>query len=130
MSISAYRRTIVATESPKEIERRILTRINSVLTAHKDQFDALTSRSERHAMLSGSLKVALAENLKFWSAIRADLILPENGYPEELRASLISLAFFVDNQTTRILSGTGEISPLADVNASIILGMSGIAEPA
>lgn len=130
MSVSAYRRTIAATESPKDIERRILSKINSTLTAHKDQFDDAGTRAERTSILSGSLKVALSENIRFWSALRVDLLSPDNAYPEELRASLISLSMFVDEQTTKILGGSGSVGVLSDINRSIILGMSGIAEEA
>lgn len=130
MSISAYKRTIASTESPKDIERRILSRINSVIKSHSEQFDATESRAEKHAMLSGSLKIALSENVRFWSALRSDLMLPANEYPQELRAMLISLSLFMDSQTAKVLGGTGEIGVIADINASIILGMSGIAEEA
>lgn len=125
MSISAYRRVIKETEEPRDLERRILSRITANLSVHQDSFDNSSSKTERIAILSGSLRPALSENLKIWSALKADLLSPGNGLSEQVRADLISLAMFVERHTSAVLAGKGRVRALVDVNRSIIDGLSG-----
>ena len=124
MSISAYRKVMSVTESPREMERRILSEINAALMVHADHFDE-ASKGERLSILAGSLRAALAKNLKMWSALRIDLLNPGNALPEETRASLISLSLFVERETTAIMGGRGKVHALIGINASIMEGLAG-----
>ncbi|WP_134680628.1 flagellar biosynthesis regulator FlaF [Paracoccus ravus] len=130
MSLSAYRQTIKHTETPRAIERRILAEINAELTAHRDGFDRANSNAEKLAILSGSLRSALTRNLKFWTALRLDLISPGNQLPENLRANLINLSLFVERQVASVLAGKGSVGTLVDINASIIAGLAGLQQQA
>lgn len=125
MSLAAYRRTIVETESPKQVERRILLRINAELAVHQEHFDNAAGKSEKLQILSGSLRPALARTVKFWSALRVDLISPSNALPEEQRAGLINLSLFMERQVAAVLAGRGTVKALVDVNNSIIAGLAG-----
>lgn len=125
MSLAAYRRTIVETESPKQVERRILAQINAELATHQEHFDSAETASEKLTILAGSLRPALARNVKFWSAMRLDLVSPTNNLPTEIRASLISLSLFVDRQVAAILAGAGSVKSLVDVNKAILAGLAG-----
>lgn len=124
MAISAYKRTITETESPRQIERRIMTRINSNLCRDQLAFDDAT-KQERLAILATSLRESLSENMRLWSALKIDLISPSNQMPADLRSSLISMAMFVERHTAEVLSGRALLRPLIDINQSIIGGLSG-----
>lgn len=126
MTLSAYKRTITETENPKQIERRVMTRVNSHLVASADTFDA-GDTTLRLQMLSDGLRAALADNEKLWATLKQDLISPSNKMPQEMRASLISLGMFVERHTGSVLSGKGELRPLINVNNAIISGLSGVA---
>lgn len=125
MSLSAYRRTLGQTESPRQIERRIMLRITTDLSAHAERFDGATDRAERLDVLAGGLRDALSDNVRLWSAMKADLMSPGNALPEELRGGLVNLAAFVERHTGAVLGGEGKVSALLDVNRPIIAALSG-----
>lgn len=124
MSVAAYKKTIRAVESPREIERRVLSRITSDLEKLSVGFDQADSNQQRLSILSDGLSQALSENLQLWSAMKHDLASAQNGLPADLRASLISLALWVERQTTSILAADASVAPLISVNRSICAGLS------
>lgn len=128
MSISAYKRTMREAETPRDIERQIFGRITAALTVHAESYDTATEMAPRLSLLSGSLQLALVQNTRLWSALKADLQRPENALPEEMRAQLISLALYVERETHAILRGEGKVSALLSINHSIIAGLSGIGQ--
>lgn len=128
MSLSAYRRTLGQTDTPRQIERRILLRITADLSAHADRFDHAISRAERLGLLAGGLREALSDNVKLWSAMKADLMSPGNALPPELRRGLVNLAAFVQRQTGAVLGGQGRVAALVEVNRPVIAALSGSAE--
>lgn len=130
MSLSAYRKTIAATEAPRAMERRILSEINAALLVHQEHYDTAGTMAEKMAILAGSLRPALARNLKLWTALRMDLLSPGNQLPQDMRANLISLSLFVERQVTAVMGGRGSVRALTEVNAAIIAGLSGQAEAA
>lgn len=130
MSLSAYRKTIAATEAPRAMERRILSEINAALLVHQEHYDTAGTTAEKMAILAGSLRPALARNLKLWTALRMDLLSPGNQLPQDMRANLISLSLFVERQVTAVMGGRGSVRALTEVNAAIIAGLSGQAEAA
>jgi flagellar protein FlaF len=69
----------------------------------------------------------LRDNQALWIALRDDLAQPANALPPPLRAALISIALWVERQTTEILGGGAGIGALAEVNNNIIAGLSGVA---
>lgn len=124
MSISAYRKTIAKTETPRQIERRLLTEVTSKLLEHID-FDLLTDAESKLAALDGDLRDAIWRNEQIWLALKFDLMESENALTPQLRASLISLALWVERHSIAVLTGKQKIGPLIDVNRSIIRGLSG-----
>lgn len=126
MSISAYKSTQRASESPRDIERQIFSRVTAALATHGPACDMATGTEARLAALNGTLQLALSENIRLWSLLRMDLSQPDNQLPEELRAQLISLSLYVERQTSGILRGTAFVSELVAVNRSIISGLAGI----
>ena len=126
MSISAYKRSIRSSETPRDIERQIFSRITSALHAHAAHYDENDDRYTRLQILAGPLQMALAENSRLWGALKSDLGRPGNALGAELRAQLISLALYVERETRAILIGDGSVSALVTVNRSIIDGLAGI----
>lgn len=126
MSVAAYKRTISHTEAPRQIERRILARVTSKLEEQSLVFDSTEGRSERLQLLADGLRHTLWENQEIWMAFKMDLIESENGLSPDLRASILSLAIWVENHTQSTLSGGKTIKPLIDVNRSIIDGLNGL----
>jgi flagellar biosynthesis activator protein FlaF len=124
MSLSAYRRTLAQTETPRQIERRIMLRITTDLSTHADRFDRATGRAERLCVLAGGLREALSDNVRFWSAMKADLLSPGNALPPEIRGGLVKLAGFVERQTGAVLGGRGRVAALVEVNRPVIAALS------
>lgn len=114
MSIAAYTQTIKETESPRQIERRVVAQVTVALERHAGDAPA-----------TPELRDALARNQRLWGAFRADLITESNALPAELRAGLISLSFWVDRHTTQVLEGAATAGPLVDVNRRILAGLRG-----
>lgn len=129
MSISAYKRTQRASDSPRDIERQIFSRITSALAVTGPTHDDAQDPAVKRDILNGTLQVALVENTRLWARLRQDLAHPENQLPESLRAQLISLALFTERTTNAILRGEGRVADLVSVNRSIIAGLSGVATP-
>ncbi len=123
MSIAAYKSNIRHTESPRQIERRILSRLTGALEAHA-AFDTAPSKAIRLNILSSGLRETLAENQKFWNELKHDLAFPGNALPPDLRAGLISIALWVDRQTNAVMGGEPGVAALADINRTIITGLS------
>ncbi|MDP5333961.1 MAG: flagellar biosynthesis regulator FlaF [Paracoccaceae bacterium] len=123
MSITAYKTTIRHSESPRQIERRILSRLTGELEAH-GAFDTAETASARLDILSSGLRDALIENQKFWTELKYDLALPENALPPALRAGLLSLALWVDRQTAAVMGGQPGVRALAEINRSISAGLA------
>jgi flagellar protein FlaF len=60
-----------------------------------------------------------------WLTFKMDLVEQNNGLNPDLRASILSLAAWVEKQTQGVLSGEKSVKPLIDINRSIIDGLSG-----
>ena len=85
MGLAAYKRTIRESETPRQIERRILSRVTHDLAEKGQGFDATEDKSERLNILASGLRDAIYENQRFWSALRFDLAEPENKMPDGLK---------------------------------------------
>lgn len=125
MSVAAYRQTIRQSESPRQIERRILSQVTGRLDSRALQYDRAENRAERFALLGEGLRDDLAENQKIWNALRLDLSDPGNALPAPLRAQLISIATWIERQSTAVIGGAAGVSSLVAVNRAIIDGLAG-----
>ena len=124
MSINAYRKTIANTESPRQIERRLLTEVTAQLLEHIE-YDAIQDAESKLAAQANGLRDILWQNSRIWQALRFDLMDAENALPPQMRATLISLALWIERHTNGVMAGKMKIGPLIDVNRSIIRGLSG-----
>lgn len=125
MSIAAYKRTIRESENPRQIERRVMSQINLKLESFAERYDAAESRIDKLAILSDGLREGLTENAAAWAIMKFDLSSEGNALPPQLRASLISLALWVERQTSAVLGGENGVRALVEVNRNIIDGLSG-----
>ncbi len=130
MSLAAYKKTIRESDTPRQIERRILSRVTHDLAEKGKDFDASESPADRLAILAGGLRDSLYENQRFWAALRHDLAEPENAMPPALKASLISLALWVDRETSGLMAGKGTVAGLVVINTNIVAGLAGQAATA
>src|SRR3546814_9764291 len=108
MSIAAYKQTITETEDPRRLERRVVAQITMAL--------------EKNAAAppeSRDLKDALLRNQRLWNTFRVDAMVDGNQLSAELRASIISIATWVDRHTAAILGGDGQVQELIAITRSI-----------
>ncbi len=111
---AAYKETILDTESPRSIERRVFLQV----TRDLESADSDTALTE-------SAREALSTNQRLWGSLMFDCMQPENPLPDALKAGIISLALFVDKHTGEIFAGRQKITPLITINRNMIRGLAG-----
>ena len=112
MSLNAYQRARTITENPRATERRLMVEITGELIA------------AREAGLTGiALAPMLFRNREVWNAFSDACASRGNGLPDALRASIISLALWVERHTSAVMSGRDSIDSLIAVNREIIDGL-------
>jgi flagellar protein FlaF len=124
MSITAYKRTISDTEAPRQIERRVLVQATADLESYLE-FDDTEERLDKLRFLASGLRDALWNNERIWLTFKHDLADKENSLSPDLRATLVSLAIWVESHSEAVLKGAEQVGPLVSVNRSIIRGLSG-----
>ena len=113
MSINAYRRVRGIAESPRGQEFRLMSEITGEMIVARD------------SGLSGvALLPALHRNREVWTTFSTMCAAPGNKLPHALRASIISLALWVERFTTEVVTGRDRIDELITVNRSIIDGLA------
>ena len=125
MSIAAYKRTISETESPRQIERRVLSRVTSDLERFAPDYDSAEQGLEKLGILANGLRDALWQNQRVWQALQRDLSSEGNSLPPDLRAGLLSLSIWVDTHTRGVLKGQNKVAPLVDINRTIVRALDG-----
>lgn len=115
----AYKQTILDTEHPRALERRVFSQVTRALEG------VLVSKEKPR--LSESDQEALSRNQQLWGSLMFDCMQPENPLPDSLKAGVISLAIFVDNYTGEVLAGRKGVDPLVAINRNVILGLKGAA---
>ena len=113
MSYQAYQRTSARSEDPRSTEYRLLGQVTRALMDVREiQGSEIRKRAE-----------ALDWNRRVWSAFAADCANPDNGLPEALRASIISLSIFISKETSTAMRGEGDIDTLIDLNRTVMQGL-------
>ena len=67
---------------------------------------------------------ALDWNRRVWTTLSEDCAQPGNALPAPLRASIISLAIWVNRHTSAVIRRQEQIEPLIEVNRMIMQGLS------
>jgi flagellar protein FlaF len=109
-AFAGYGRVRQHTASPRQAEREVLEKLARRLRAEDP------SPAERAA--------AIQTNLELWTTFALDLRDPENGLPEALKASLLSLAIFVIKRSPQVLRGEADAAILAQINEGVAAGLS------
>ncbi|WP_033921507.1 flagellar biosynthesis regulator FlaF [Sphingomonas sp. 37zxx] len=114
MSLNAYERARNIIETPRQAERRLMWQITG---------DMIEARDAGHSR--GQLMPALHRNRELWHTFSAVCGTTGNELPPTARASIISLALWVDQFTSDVIAGRESIDDLIAVNCDIIEGLSG-----
>ncbi|MGH6780549.1 MAG: flagellar biosynthesis regulator FlaF [Sphingomonadaceae bacterium] len=113
MSVDAYRRARSIAETPRAAEYRLMSQVTG------DLIDARESRLGGTALMQ-----ALHRNREVWSTFSTSCGAPGNMLPAELRASIISIALWVDRHTSDVATGRDSIDELITVNRAIMDGLA------
>ncbi len=114
MSFAAYQRVAQVTETPRQLEYRLLGEVCRELS------EVERDGSDRRRTLE-----ALDWNRRVWMTFSVDCAKPENALPVELRSRIISLGMWVYRYTEDAMWKEAAIQPLIDVNAAMIKGLIG-----
>ncbi|MHA6345251.1 flagellar biosynthesis regulator FlaF [Roseivivax sp. CAU 1761] len=123
MSIAAYKKTIRESETPRQIERRVMSTVTAEMERHA-AFDA-ADLDGRRTILAGGLRSGLQDNQALWRALRTDLADDGNRLPAPLRAQLISISLWADRQSSQVMGGQAGLAALIEVNRRIAAGLAG-----
>lgn len=126
MGIAAYKSIIRECETPRQMERRILTRITGAMAQHAEIYDEAGSSGDRLGILYNGLGESLVENQLFWRILKNDMVSTGNSLTSDLKASLISIALWVERETNSVMGGKAGVLDLIAVNQNIIAGLSGV----
>jgi flagellar protein FlaF len=113
MSIDKYKAAQSNVEAPRQTEYRLFADVTKALLGVKGQ--------ERH---SNVFYEAIDNNRRLWLALQTDLSSEDNKLPQETRASLISLAMWVDRYSGNLMRTEGDLEPLITVNRQIMEGLA------
>ena len=111
MAQRAYKTTFENVSTPRSVEFQVIARITHRLKK------AIQTRDRR------ALIEAMHENRLLWNTLAADVAMPENALPQELRARILYLAEFTAHHTRKVLRNEDTAVPLLEVNAAILGGL-------
>lgn len=115
--LSAYKQTIEATISGRDLEAAVLTKAALLLRdcqAHWDEKDHF-----------GRLAEALRFNQKIWTIFQAELAREDNPLPIRLRENILSLSLFIDKRIIDIMANPEpeKLEMLIDINLNLATGL-------
>ncbi|MEM8823486.1 MAG: flagellar biosynthesis regulator FlaF [Pseudomonadota bacterium] len=111
---SAYAALDPALTSPGRAEARVFATITRRLrSVFSDTTSAPTSRVR-----------VLHDNRRLWQAAAMQCADDDNTLSPDLRAAIISLAGFVDRETSRLLRDGGDAAVLIEINTRLAAGLS------
>jgi len=113
MSLNAYQAASVRSESPRELEYRLFGQVTR----------ALIEASAAEATELQKRAAALAWNRNVWEALANDCAESGNQLPDQLRASIISLAIFVRKHSRAVIREGADFDILIEINRSIMEGL-------
>ena len=97
----------------RDNEYMVVSRVTRLLQDAVDSGDRFAEIRATHA------------NNELWIALAADLASPGNALPDQLKASLISLAMFSIRHGHKVLAENASIAPLLEINIRIMKGLRG-----
>lgn len=114
MSLQAYQQAATRAENPRDTEYRLFAQVTRALieASSLDRIE-ISKRAD-----------ALDWNRRMWSILGHDCADAGNGLPAALRASIISLAIWVDKHTSLVIRNQDDFEPLIEVNRMIMQGLA------
>ena len=110
---SAYSAAKAPTRTAKNFEYEVIARITRrMITSAQQGSDGFQD-----------LVAALNDNRKLWSIFTVDLASKGNPYPDELKLSLLELAEFTRQHTSKVLQRKANVRPLVEINTAIMRGL-------
>jgi flagellar protein FlaF len=121
MSFDAYRRTQSISATPRATEYRLMSQVTG---------DMIQARED--GLTGAALMRPLHRNREVWGTLAVLCGSPGNKLPTPLRASIVSLALWVERYTSDVVRQRDSIDALIDVNCAIMegLAMQNAADPA
>jgi len=113
MSLQAYNKAQFVAESPRDTEYRLFADITRGLMAVREK-----------PLHDNDVIKAVHRNRRLWSTLLSDCANDGNGLPEQTRASIISLAIWVDRHSSGVMRGEETVDDLIDVNRTIMEGLA------
>ncbi|AUC53580.1 flagellar biosynthesis regulator FlhF [Sagittula sp. P11] len=114
-ALRAYAQNARTTQTPRGTEYELIARVTHRIKA----------AAEAGPMAYPKLVEALSDNQRLWTTLAIDVADDGNALPQDLRARIFYLAEFVQQQTSKVLTRKGRITPLLEINAAILKGLSG-----
>ncbi len=117
MSYTAYKFSQHTTNDTRDVEYRLLAQVTARLLDLKDK--------RKNADLAGKRDMvdAILWNRDIWNALKVDLSSDGNQLPAQLRASLISIAIWVEKECMKIVDDKGDLEAIIEVNRNIMAGL-------
>jgi flagellar protein FlaF len=100
--------------SPRETELRAFRYVNGLLAAAADAAARAAALNKAHQL---------------WSLLLADLLLPGNALPPELKGRLVSLGLWAQREASARLEDGASLAPLIDLHRDMIAGLEAQAAP-
>ncbi|NNU15375.1 flagellar biosynthesis regulator FlaF [Parvularcula sp. ZS-1/3] len=101
------------TVSERGLEAALLERVTARLKAHRDE----------EALSHGPLLEALHANRSLWMTLAIDLASPDNRQTKEVKASMISIAGFIERNTHAAAKSMDVLDSFVDINEAILSGL-------
>ncbi len=113
MSLTAYQKTLKATEHPRDVEYRLFGQVTRALLEA-----APLPRTDPKKI------AAIDWNRRVWSTIAGDCSSDANAMPPQIRAGIISLSLFVARYSSQVMASAMPIDPLIEINRTIMQGLA------
>ena len=115
MSLQAYQQAATRAENPRDMEYRLFAQVTR----------ALIEASSLDRIEIAKRADALDWNRRMWLVLGHDCGDVGNGLPPALRASIVSLAIWVDKHTSLVIRNQEDFEPLIEVNRMVMQGLAG-----
>ncbi|WP_237212984.1 flagellar biosynthesis regulator FlaF [Falsiroseomonas oryziterrae] len=97
-----------AAASPREVEVRAFRYVNGLLGAAVDVPARVKALHKTHLL---------------WSLLMADLAMPGNALPADLKGRLVSLGLWAQREAMARMEDTASLSPLIELHRDMIAGL-------
>lgn len=117
--LNAYKKTVKATNTGRELEASVLTKGAMLLKDCKENWNG-----EGHFR---RLDEALRFNQRIWTIFQDEMIREDNPLPVEIRQNILNLSLFIDKRIIEIMREPDpeKLKILIDINLNIAQGLRG-----